>query len=108
MHLELCGPVSGFGTERRRTDSNPGRVRFMVGSSDAFSSPPYAVRRWQHIVATGHASAMQLYIDGKFVGRATDTSKLPDGLQVLMGQLYPVQFVPERRGDIAAVCGRAR
>jgi hypothetical protein len=30
-----------------------------------------------------------LFIDGKLVGKTKESTKLPDGLYVLMGQLYP-------------------
>jgi hypothetical protein len=89
VHLELCGPVSGFATPYRPTESHPGRVRFIHETAEIFSSLPYAVRKWQHIVATKEASTMRLYVDGQLAATGEDERVPRKGLYVLMGQLYP-------------------
>jgi hypothetical protein len=58
-------------------------------TSECFSSSPYAVRKWQHIVATKDPSTMRVYVDGELAATGTDERVPRQGLYVLMGQLYP-------------------
>jgi hypothetical protein len=92
FHIELCGPVSGYAlmTDMRPVEYHPGRVRLIHRSSECFSKSPYSVRKWQHIAATKDDLTMRLYIDGSLAATCTDARGMPDGLRVLMGQLYPL------------------
>ncbi|HEX2475275.1 MAG TPA: LamG domain-containing protein [Lacipirellulaceae bacterium] len=89
LHLELCGPVSGFYDAFRVTESNPGRIRFIHRTSDCFSSSSYEVRKWQHIAATKDPTTLRLFCNGKLVGSVEDDRQILDDVRVLMGQLYP-------------------
>ncbi len=103
MALEVCGPVSGFTTPYRGTDAIPGRIRFIHECRKQFdaecSSPePYAVRRWQHVVATKDESSLKLYLDGQLVKTEEASGALAPGLRVLMGQLLPIN--PEVKDEV--------
>jgi hypothetical protein len=100
LHLELCGPISGFPDQKRITDFYPGRIRFIHHTAECFSASPYTVRKWQHIAAVKEGSAMRLYADGKLVAGATDSRKFGTGLRILMGQLYPQS--PLLRDDVTS------
>lgn len=89
LHLELCGPVSGFADASRTTEFNPGRVRFIHQNSEWFSSAPYEVRTWQHIAAVKDGANVRLYTNGELVASGEDARSLGSGLHVLMGQLFP-------------------
>jgi hypothetical protein len=89
MLLELGGPSTIF-TGRE----HPGRVRYLHrnppdewGGNSCFSDLPYGLRKWQHVVSVKNNSAMRLYIDGQQVAQCADTTALPDGLLLLVGQL---------------------
>lgn len=81
---------------------HPGRVRFLhrspasndreVGTS-CYSESPYILRKWQHVVAVKDESTMRLYVNGIQVGEGHDTNKLPAGLRLLVGELYPSRGV---------------
>lgn len=72
---------------------HPGELRYLhrtyKGKTDAgsscFSSSPYAVRRWQHVVAVKDEARMKLYLDGKQVGSYPIGGFLPNDVQVLVG-----------------------
>jgi hypothetical protein len=89
LHLELCGPVSGFGNTQRVVESYPGRIRFIHATSNCFSSAPYQVRKWQHLAVTKESSTLRLYCDGQQVGSVQDERTISGKLRILMGQLYP-------------------
>lgn len=90
MYLEFCGPREwDYRTAGGMWESDPGRVLFINGRSEVYSSTPYAVRQWQHVVASCEGSEMKLYLDGQVVLREKTADKLGNGLRVLMGQLYP-------------------
>jgi hypothetical protein len=90
LHIELCGPNPGVPTSiLRPMENHPGRIRFIHQASACYSSSPYRVRAWQHIVAVRDRSEMRLYADGKGVASDKDPSPLGNGLRVLMGQLFP-------------------
>jgi hypothetical protein len=89
MLLELGGPWSIF-TGRE----HPGRVRFLHrnppndwGGNSCFSDVAYGLRKWQHIVAVKNDAEMRLYVDGREVAKCGDTTPLPNGLLLLVGQL---------------------
>lgn len=94
MHLELCGPVSGFPVPYRPNEANPGRIRFIQQCNtkfdvECFSTAPYLVRKWQHIAAVKDPSAMRLYVNGERVDSKEAQGTLESGLRILMGQLFP-------------------
>ncbi len=105
MALEVCGPVSGFTTPYRPTDAIPGRIRFIHECRKQFdaecaSSEPYAVRRWQHVVASKDQSHLKLYVDGQLVKTEEASGVLAPGLRVLMGQLLPIN--PEVKDEVTS------
>jgi hypothetical protein len=51
-----------------------------------FSPTPYAVRRWQHVVAVKTKSEMKLYLNGKPISSASESCSLPSDLAVKIGQ----------------------
>jgi hypothetical protein len=88
MLLELGGPWTF--TERE----HPGRVRYLhrnppdwTGGNSCFSNSAYGLRKWQHVVVVKDAEKMRLYIDGKLMTECENNSPLPDGLELLVGQL---------------------
>jgi hypothetical protein len=88
MLLELGGPWSF--TERE----HPGRVRYLhrnppdwTGGNSCFSNSAYRLRKWQHVVAVKETDRMRLYIDGKLMIECANSTPLPDGLELLIGQL---------------------
>jgi hypothetical protein len=77
---------------------HPGRIRFLHRSpasddreagTSCYSADPYTLRRWQHLVAVKEGPAMRLYVNGQLVGEGEDTNKLPSGMRLLVGRLYP-------------------
>jgi hypothetical protein len=46
---------------------------------------PYAVRRWQHIVAVKTKTEMKLYLDGKLISSARESQALPDDTTIKVG-----------------------
>jgi hypothetical protein len=65
---------------------DPPGSEYRTGTS-CFSSTPYAVRRWQHVVAVKTGPEMRLYINGKLAATASDSSSLAKGLFLEVGQL---------------------
>jgi hypothetical protein len=105
MALEVCGPVSGFTIPYRPTDAIPGRIRFIHECRKQFdaecaSPEPYAVRKWQHVVATKDESSLKLYLDGRLVKTEEASGALAPGLRVLMGQL--LQINPEVMEEVTS------
>src|SRR5262249_42760141 len=96
MIAELCGPLSGPVNSNDPMMPSPGRFRFlhrnppgMGGGRSCYSNAPYALRKWQFLTSVKDGPEMRLYIDGKLVSTGTDPTPLPDGMQVLIGQLFP-------------------
>jgi hypothetical protein len=93
VHLEICGPRPGdyppLKTAVGYWDSHPGRICMMNRAAEIFSSSPYAVRKWQHLVAMREQGIMRLYADGRLMATQESTEKLGTGMRILMGQLYP-------------------
>jgi hypothetical protein len=96
MLLELCGPVAGNVKSPTSWAYHPGRIRYLhrtpageVGGHSCFSESRYAPRRWQYLVGTKSGAEMRLYIDGKVAATDTDSTRLADGMHVLIGQLHP-------------------
>jgi hypothetical protein len=56
--------------------------------TSCFSARPYAVRRWQHVVAVKTASEMKMYIDGKVCSTAKESQALPNDGYVTVGLLH--------------------
>lgn len=88
VHLELCGPVSGYAMQRI-AEAHPGRIRLLHRGRQCFSTSPYLLRKWQHIVGLKEGADVRVYVDGEKVGEMTTVRTLGDGMHVLMGQLYP-------------------
>jgi hypothetical protein len=73
---------------------HPGRVRFLhrdppsdLGGTSCFSNEPYILRKWQHIVAVKDKTELRLYVDAKQVASAPDSTRLSEGLELLVGQI---------------------
>jgi hypothetical protein len=95
VHLELCGPVSGFPNDLRPNESNPGRIRFINEVQakfdvECYSAAPYHVRKWQHVVALKDQATMRLYVNGELADSKAASAAFSKELRVLMGQLLPV------------------
>jgi hypothetical protein len=90
LHLEFCGPRPGdYKKSGFKFDLHPGRICFLNCHAESFSSSPYAVRRWLHLVAVRDHSIMRLYVDGRLEVTDANTEPLGKGMRALMGQLYP-------------------
>jgi len=101
VYLEFCGPRDwDYQTPGGMWESDPGRLLFINCRSEVFSSTPYVVRKWQHLVALRERSSMRLYADGRLILTDKNSEQLGSGMRVLMGQLYP----PSRliRDDVTA------
>jgi hypothetical protein len=81
---------------------HPGRIRFLHRSpasndsdtgTSCYSTDAYTLRKWQHVVAEKDGSQMRLFFNGALAGEGEDATKLPPGLRLLLGRLYP-----QRRG----------
>ncbi|MAT71773.1 MAG: hypothetical protein CMJ58_19875 [Planctomycetaceae bacterium] len=89
--LELGGPRAAA-----TSIEHPGRIRFLhrnppsddvsLGTS-IFSEQAYDLRQWQHIVAVKRGAAMALYVNGKLTAAGDDTTPLPAGWRLIVGQL---------------------
>jgi hypothetical protein len=101
VYLECCGPRTwDFETGDGLTQSDPGRLFFINRRSEIYSSTPYSVRKWQHLVAVREKSVMKLYLNCRVVATRKNSEPLGTGMRVLMGQLYPPsRFV---RDDVTA------
>jgi hypothetical protein len=101
VYLECCGPRTwDYETGDGLTQSDPGRLFFINRRSEVYSSAPYSVRKWQHLVAMRDHSMMKLYANGRIVVNRKNSEPLGNGMRVLMGQLYPPsQFI---RDDVTA------
>jgi hypothetical protein len=88
---------------------HPGRIRFLhrspatnesqVGTS-CYSEDAYQLRRWQHVVAVKDGATMSLYINGELVGASEDSTRLPTGLRMLVGRLYPSRQIRPFKGQL--------
>ncbi|MFK7769514.1 MAG: LamG domain-containing protein [Mariniblastus sp.] len=112
MYLELGGPFNS------RTQTKANRFRFLHRSppsedpnrgTSSYSEGDYAVRTWQYVVARKSKDRLDLFIDGELVGTSQDSSSLPAGMQIVVGQLYPNQASRPFFGqlDELALYGRA-
>jgi concanavalin A-like lectin/glucanase superfamily protein len=54
--------------------------------TSGFSTSPYQVRRWQHVVTTKQGDQMAIYIDGVLEGKATDARTLASKLWIVVGR----------------------
>jgi hypothetical protein len=97
--VELVGPASDQGTSPSQVD----RIRFLHRSppsmaprsgTSCYSNHPYTPRVWQHVAAVKDGPKMKLFLDGKLVAESRDITDTPDGLRVLMGQLYSFSTGP--------------
>lgn len=96
MLAELCGPLAGPVNSNDPMSPFPGRFRFlhrnppgMGGGHSCYSDATYALRKWQYLTSVKDGPEMRLYIDGKLVCTDNDPTPLPDGMRVLIGQLFP-------------------
>jgi hypothetical protein len=89
--FEIGGPVA-FPSAIEQ----PGRIRFLHRSpasddlnkgTSCFSETPYELRKWQHLAAVKDGDQMRLYVNGKLAASGQDASKLPPGLNLIVGQL---------------------
>src|SRR5262249_48901187 len=69
--------------------SHPGCIRFLHRSpasndngTSCFSKSPYALRKWQHVVATKDGPHMRLYVNRELAAEGEDASELPSGLRL--------------------------
>ncbi len=89
--LEACGPANPSSVLRVN------RLRFLHRAEltsdgshgvNCFSPEPYELRKWQHVAAVRRGNQLCLYMDGALVQQAEDDSPTPQGLQLVIGQLY--------------------
>jgi hypothetical protein len=90
--LALLGTKHDPGISQRY----PGKIRFLhrnppgpsvTTGTSCFSSSIYALRRWQHVVATKEKGEMRLFVDGTLVATGKDKSPQASNVHVLVGQL---------------------
>jgi hypothetical protein len=63
----------------------------------------YRARRWQHVVSVHQGSRIALYLDGKLVDTNVAPGPIPQGLQLLLGQLYTESVSRPFVGDLDEV-----
>jgi hypothetical protein len=89
--LELGGPRALYSSLE-----HPGRVRFLhrdpPGHSGAFgtscfSDQPYALRKWQHLVAVKDKAEIRLYVDSKLMASEKNSGPLSGDLELVVGQI---------------------
>lgn len=89
--FELGGPIA-----YPSSIEQPGRLRFLHRSppsydvtqgTSCFSETPYELRKWQHVATVKDGSQMRLYVDGRLVATGDDSTTLPAGLKLIVGQL---------------------
>jgi hypothetical protein len=89
--FELGGPISSPSSIEQ-----PGRFRFLHRSppsadintgTSCFSPQPYELRKWQHVAVVKDGATMQLYVNGELVATEEDSTALPGGLRLIIGQL---------------------
>jgi len=97
---------------------HPGCIRFLhrspasneaqIGTS-CYSQSSYVLRKWQHVVAVKDKSEMRLYINGELESQGEDSSDLPPGLRMVIGNLYPSRHMRRFIGqlDELAIYNRA-
>jgi hypothetical protein len=83
------------GTSQPSSIHRPERIRFLhrpilgvQGGAQCFSDRSYCTRKWQHVVALREGADLRLYLDGELVANNKDSSNMPLGLQLVLGQLY--------------------
>jgi hypothetical protein len=54
--------------------------------TNCFSSDPYTVRRWQHLVAVKRGSQIELYVNGNLEAQATEPSTLASNMSLIVGR----------------------
>lgn len=86
--IETCGPVEGWRVNRVRFLHRSELTGDPKDGVSCFSRGPYEARRWQHVVATKEGHQLRLYVDGKLVHTEVDPAATPQGLQLVIGQLY--------------------
>jgi hypothetical protein len=97
--VELIGPATDPGNSSTHVDHvrflhrSPPGMNLSSGTS-CYSNVPYAPRVWQHLVAMKDGNSMKLFLNGKQVAEAEDTSGAPEGLRVMIGQLYSLNSDP--------------
>lgn len=93
MLIEIGGP---YGSRPGATP--PNSIRFLHRSpassitqrgTSCIADSPYHLRSWQHICARKTSGELNLFVNGKVVASQKDSSPLPAGMKVLVGQLYP-------------------
>jgi hypothetical protein len=86
---------SSRGQPHRADFGHPNSIRFLHRDppsrdtrlgTNCFSSDPYTVRRWQHVVAVKRGAQMELYVDGNLEGEAVDKSSLSLGQRLVIGR----------------------
>jgi hypothetical protein len=109
--LETCGP------SRPSDWLRVNQVRFLHRSQltadpkdgvSCFSGEPYEPRRWQHVVAVKQGDQLSLYVDGELKQAATDDQPTPNGLHLVIGQLYTETVERFFRGQLDEVAIYAR
>ncbi|MCO6043676.1 LamG domain-containing protein [Aeoliella sp. ICT_H6.2] len=70
------------------------------GGTSTFSTKTYAVREWQHVVCEKEGDRMRAYLNGKLCSEATDSTKLPPELVVVIGQISDARFERSFYGQI--------
>jgi hypothetical protein len=86
---------------------HPGCIRFLhrspardANGTSCYSKTPYTLRKWQHVVATKNGAQMRLYINAEQVAQGEDPNRIPKGLRLLVGSLYPASTARPFNGQI--------
>lgn len=96
----------------RLSDSPANRFRFVhrqlssvdpISATSMFSENEYRSRVWQHVVTQKKGDQQLLWIDGKLSAAQPNSQPLTDGVQVLIGQVYPTSVYRRFVGQIDEV-----
>jgi hypothetical protein len=76
--------------------------------TSCFSSVFYRAQIWQHVAAVKRGDQLNLYLNGELVASANDSTHLPGGLQLIVGQLFSFGTVRPFVGHIDEMAVYAR
>ncbi|BBO31219.1 LamG domain-containing protein [Lacipirellula parvula] len=78
------------------------------GGTSCFSSAFYRAQSWQHVAAVKRGDQLNVYLNGELVASAVDATRLPRGLQLVIGQLFSFGTVRPFVGHIDELAIYAR
>ncbi|QDU89568.1 hypothetical protein Pla175_29600 [Pirellulimonas nuda] len=108
IETHSASPASPVPPSLEGVETSPKAVRFLHRSPPGellsgvacFSKTPYRLNDWQHLAAVKSSDALRLYLDGKLVCEESDSTTLPEGLSIVVGQLFSFGSVRPFVGEL--------